>query len=81
LIEESTEKESMKLGSRKTPGARGEVTGYLWYNGSASYRGGEGVEETGVKAKNGGRTRKARARPQCVDPKRGELSMPRLKGQ
>jgi len=70
----------MKLGSRETPGAEREVTGYLWYNGSASYRGGEGVGETGVKAKkSGGRTRKKR--PQSVDPKRGELSMPRLKGQ
>jgi len=43
----------MKLGSRETPGAKGEVTGYLWYNGSASYRGGEGVEKTRVKAKRG----------------------------
>jgi len=57
LIEESTEKESMKLGSRGTPGARGEVTGYLWYNGSASYRAGEKVGKTRVKAKAGGRPR------------------------
>jgi len=53
LIEESTEKESMKLGSRETPGARREVTGYLWYNGSASYKKGAGVVKTGVKAKTG----------------------------
>jgi len=43
----------MKLGSRETPGARREVTGYLWYNGSASYKKGAGVVKTGVKAKTG----------------------------
>lgn len=78
MIEKSTEKESIKQGSRETPGARGEVTGYLWYNGSASYRGGERVEKTGVKARGKNPEKK---NPQCVDPKRGELSMPRLKGQ
>jgi len=62
LIEESTEKESMKLGSRETPGARREVTGYLWYNGSASYKGGERVEKTGVKAKREKNPEKA---PEC----------------
>jgi len=64
LIEKSTEKESMKLGSRKTPGARREVTGYFWYNGSASYRGGEGVEEARVKAKRRGKNPKEKA-PEC----------------
>jgi len=69
LIEESTEKESMKLGSKETPGARREVTGYLWYNGSASYRAGDEVEETRMKVSermkirsNGRRTREF---PEC----------------